>query len=83
MSRPSDALAARQATNRAFTGLLLGLAGIAVTGGYAATRSWRLVVPPWVTGGGMAATLLIGMIAGLYPAIRAARPSPTAALATT
>lgn len=58
-------------------------AGIAVTGGYAATQSWRLVVPPGVTGGGMAATLLIGVIAGLYPAIRAARLSPTAALATT
>jgi putative ABC transport system permease protein len=31
----------------------------------------------------MVATLLIGMAAGLYPAVRAARLSPTEALATT
>jgi putative ABC transport system permease protein len=32
--------------------------------------------------GGIGATLLIGAIAGLYPAIRAARLAPTEALAT-
>lgn len=143
VSRPSDALAARQAADRAFTGLLLGLGavallvggvgvantmvisvlerrgeiglrrslgatrgqirlqfvaealllsavggvsgvilGIAVTGGYAATRSWPTVVPAWAMLGGVTATLLIGMIAGLYPAIRASRLPPTEALAT-
>ena len=30
MSRPSDALAAQQASDRAFTGLLLGLVGVAL-----------------------------------------------------
>jgi len=30
--------------------------------------------------GGLAATLLIGAVAGLYPAIRAARLAPTEAL---
>ncbi|MGI5165705.1 ABC transporter permease [Spirillospora sp. CA-253888] len=141
VSRPSDALAAEQATDRAFTGLLLGLGGVAllvggvgvantmvisvlerraeiglrrslgatrgqirlqfltesqllaalggvggvalgsaVTAGYAVTRDWPTVVPPWAMAGGVAATLLIGGVAGLYPAVRAARLAPTEAL---
>jgi putative ABC transport system permease protein len=142
VSRPSDALTARQASNKAFTGLLLGLGavallvggvgvantmvisvlerraeiglrralgatrgqirlqflaeslllsllggaggvllGVAVTTVYASTQSWSTVVPAWVMAGGIAATLLIGAVAGLYPAIRAARLAPTEALA--
>lgn len=141
VSRPSDALAARNATDRAFTGLLLGLGAVAllvggvgvantmvisvlerraeiglrrslgatrgqirtqflaeslllsalggvggvalgavVTTVYAASRGWPAVVPLWATGGGLAATLVIGAIAGLYPAIRASRLPPTEAL---
>ncbi|HEY1176820.1 MAG TPA: ABC transporter permease, partial [Phytomonospora sp.] len=141
VSRPSDALAARQATDAAFTALLLGLGGvallvggvgvantmvisvlerrseiglrrslgatrgqirlqflaeslilsalggfggvllgIAVTAVYASTQGWPAVVPVWAGAGGVAATLVIGAIAGLYPAIRAARLSPTEAL---
>ncbi|MDQ7908991.1 ABC transporter permease [Phytohabitans sp. ZYX-F-186] len=143
VSRPSDALEAQRATDRAFTGLLLGLGavallvggvgvantmvisvlerraeiglrrslgatrgqirvqflaeslllsalggaggvvlGIAVTTVYASTRSWPSVVPAWAMAGGVGATLLIGAVAGLYPAIRAARLAPTEALAT-
>ena len=142
VSRPSDALAAKQASDRAFTGLLLGLGavalfvggvgvantmvisvlerrseiglrrslgatkgqvrlqflaeslllsvlggatgvaiGVAVTAVYAHTRSWQAVVPGWAVAGAMAATVVIGALAGLYPAIRAARLAPTEALA--
>jgi putative ABC transport system permease protein len=57
------------------------LGGFAVTLVYATTQQWPAVVPLWAAGGGLAATLLIGAIAGLYPAIRAARLAPTEALA--
>ncbi|MEU4567419.1 ABC transporter permease [Micromonospora sp. NPDC023956] len=143
VSRPSDALAARQATDEAFTGLLLGLGavallvggvgvantmvisvlerraeiglrralgatrgqvrtqflaeslllsalgglggvllGVLVTAGYALSQGWPTVVPLWVMAGGIGATIVIGAVAGLYPAIRASRLSPTEALAT-
>jgi putative ABC transport system permease protein len=142
VSRPSDALAARRATNRAFTGLLLGLGavallvggvgvantmvisvlerraeiglrrslgatrgqvraqfiaeslllsllggaggvliGTAVTFAYAAAQGWPGVVPAWALAGGVGATVLIGAVAGWYPAVRAARLPPTEALA--
>jgi putative ABC transport system permease protein len=58
------------------------LLGIAVTTSYAAYQTWPTVVPAWATGGALVATVLIGGVAGLYPAIRAARLSPTEALAT-
>ncbi|ACU69954.1 protein of unknown function DUF214 [Catenulispora acidiphila DSM 44928] len=141
VSRPSDALAAKQAANSAVSGLLLGLGavallvggigvantmvisvlerraeiglrrslgatrgqirsqflaeslllsalggvggvavGIAVTAGYASFKGWPSVVPAWVSTGGVAATVVIGGFAGLYPAWRAARMSPTEAL---
>jgi putative ABC transport system permease protein len=61
-----------------------GLAGIVVgalvTGAYASTRGWTAVVPPQALAGGVGAALAIGAVAGLYPAGRAARMSPTEAL---
>lgn len=142
VSRPSDALAARMATDQAFTGLLVGIGSIAllvggigvantmiisvlerrreiglrralgatrrhirvqfltealllsllggvagsalglgVTAVLAGVNGWLLSVPPELFGAAIGATLVIGAIAGLYPAIRAARLPPTAALA--
>ncbi|MFE0421809.1 ABC transporter permease [Streptomyces sp. NPDC058953] len=141
VSRPSDALAAREATESALTGLLLGLGGVAllvggvgvgntmvisvlerrpeiglrralgatsgqirgqfvaeslllsvlgglggtllgtlITAGYATARGWPTEVPPWASAVAVTTTLLIGALAGLYPAIRAGRLPPTEAL---
>lgn len=142
VSRPSDALAAKQATDDALGGLLLGLGavallvggvgvantmiisvlerrseiglrrslgatrgqirtqflceslllsalgglggvllGIGVTAAYASYQGWPAVVPLWAMAGGVGATLVIGGLAGFYPAVRAARLPPTEALA--
>lgn len=58
------------------------VAGIGVTSAYAAFQGWPSIVPVWAMAGGVGATLVIGGIAGFYPAVRAARMSPTEALAT-
>lgn len=57
------------------------LIGTAVTALYAYARGWPSVVPYWASAGGLAATLCIGAVAGLYPAVRASKLSPTEALA--
>jgi putative ABC transport system permease protein len=56
------------------------VAGAAATAIYAHGKGWPTVIPTEAWAGGMAATLLIGALAGLLPAIRAARLSPTQAL---
>jgi putative ABC transport system permease protein len=60
-------------------GVVLGALATAV---YASTKHWAIVVPATAWAGGFAAAVAIGAIAGLLPAIRAARLSPTEALRT-
>ena len=62
------------------TGVLLG---IGATGVYAAYEGLTLLVPAVAVAGGLAAACVLGAVAGLYPAMRASRLTPTEALATT
>lgn len=64
-------------------GGLSGVAlGAAVTATYDVTRGWAIVVPAVGLIGGVVAAVVIGAVAGLYPALRAARLAPTDALRT-
>jgi putative ABC transport system permease protein len=68
----------------AATGGALGiLAGIGITIGLATNRHWTIAIPAIAIWGGLGAAVLIGAVAGLYPATRAARLAPTDALRTT
>jgi ABC-type antimicrobial peptide transport system permease subunit len=51
-----------------------------LTGGVFGAKGWSVVIPPVAWAGGLAAALAIGALAGLMPALRAARMSPTRAL---
>jgi putative ABC transport system permease protein len=143
VSRPSDALAAKNTVDQAFTGLLVGVGSIALLvggigvantmvisvlerrreigmrrslgatkrhirtqflveamllaayGGLAGTvlgwlitaivansNGWLLSIPVVVLVAGVSVTVVVGAIAGVLPAVRAARTSPTAALAS-
>ena len=69
--------------------LLAGLGGVAgvglgvlATAVYANTKHWAIVIPTLAWAGGLGAAFAIGAVAGLLPAIRAARLSPTDALRT-
>ncbi|HMH93903.1 MAG TPA: ABC transporter permease, partial [Streptosporangiaceae bacterium] len=60
-------------------GVAIGAAAVAA---YARGHGEAVVIPPQAWAGSLAATVIIGALAGLLPAIRAARLSPTRALWT-
>ncbi|GIJ49259.1 ABC transporter permease [Virgisporangium aliadipatigenens] len=59
-------------------GTVLGLLG---TAGYAIAHGWPVVVPGGAIPAALGGAVLVGVIAGVYPSVRAARMTPTAALA--
>ena len=61
-------------------GVIGVIAGAAATAAYARVHGETVVIPAEAWADGLAAALLIGALAGLLPAIRAARLSPTQAL---
>jgi putative ABC transport system permease protein len=59
------------------TGVALGAA---ITAGYARSQDWMFAVPQLALLGGVAASLAVGAVAGLYPAARASRLAPAEAV---
>jgi putative ABC transport system permease protein len=59
-------------------GTALGLGGTAL---YAAYHGWPVVVPVSAALTGLGGAVLVGIVAGVYPSVRAARLTPTEALA--
>jgi putative ABC transport system permease protein len=77
-------IAAQFIAESALLALLGGIAG-ALLGGFATTghahlRHWSAVVPGTALAAAVAAALAVGAVAGVYPALRAARLSPAEAL---
>ncbi|MFB7368400.1 ABC transporter permease [Streptomyces sp. NPDC056222] len=67
----------------ALGGLAGSALGSAATYAFALAQRWTAVVPPWSLVGSLVITLLVGALAGLYPAVRASRLDPTRALNAT
>jgi putative ABC transport system permease protein len=64
-------------------GLAGTVLGVVVTLGYATYQGWPPVVPPLAVVGGVLGAVVVGVVAGIHPSIRAARLTPTQALAST
>jgi putative ABC transport system permease protein len=79
-------IASQFITESLLLALLGGIAGVLVgalvTAGYATLDNLPTSIPASAVFGGLGAALLTGAVAGLYPAVRAARLAPTQALRT-
>jgi putative ABC transport system permease protein len=79
-------IAAQFLTEAVLLGLLGGaagvLAGAALTETVARARHWMPLIPPQALPGGLLIAVTIAALAGLYPALRAARLPPADALRT-
>lgn len=64
----------------AYGGVVGTVLGWLITAGVALGNGWLVAIPPGVLVAGASVTVVVGAIAGVLPAIRAARTSPTAAL---
>jgi putative ABC transport system permease protein len=62
-------------------GLVGVLLGMAATAAYSISQHWPAVFPPLALAGGVGIAIVLGVLAGVYPAMRAARLTPTTALA--
>jgi putative ABC transport system permease protein len=56
------------------------LLGVAASWGFALVKGWPLALPLAAIGGGTLAAIVVGAVAGIYPARRAALLTPTEAL---
>ncbi|MEO3929735.1 ABC transporter permease [Micromonosporaceae bacterium B7E4] len=80
-------VAAQFLTESLVLSILGGAAGIligsGVTTGMSVRHGWTVLIPPEALWGGIVISVAAGMLAGLYPALRAANLPPTDALRTT
>ncbi|ONI81337.1 ABC transporter permease [Actinosynnema sp. ALI-1.44] len=63
-------------------GIAGGALGVAGTAAYAHLQGWPLVIPGAAVLGGLTASVVVGVLAGMYPAVRASALTPTEALAS-
>lgn len=64
----------------AYGGVVGTVLGWLITAVVARGNGWLVAIPPGVLIAGVSVTVVVGAVAGVLPAIRAARTSPTAAL---
>lgn len=57
------------------------IAGLDVAIGIALAKDWTAAIAPWLIAVGPLLGLAVGLVAGVYPAAKAARMEPVAALA--